>query len=112
YVEREIEHQLIDSGAEVAVTLDLFYPRLADVRPRTHVREIIVTSINAYFPPLLRWLSRLKARREGHLVRVPRRRDVHRFSDLLDAGQPPPPDAIDREQTAMFLYSGGTTGTP
>src|SRR5256886_1189413 len=53
YVEREIEHQLIDSGAEVAVTLNLFYPRLADVRPRTRVREIIVTSINAYFPPLL-----------------------------------------------------------
>ena len=112
YVEREIEHQLIDSGAEVAVTLNLFYPRLADVRPRTRVREIIVTSINAYFPPLLRWLYPLKAWREGHLVRVPRGRDVHRFSELLDADQPAPPEAIDPEQTAMLLYSGGTTGIP
>src|SRR5206468_6810243 len=112
YVEREIEHQLIDSGAEVAVTLNLFYPRLADVRPRTRVREIIVTSINAYFPPLLRWLYPLKAWREGHLVRVPRGRDVHRFSELLDADQPAPPEAIDPEQTALLLYSGGTTGTP
>jgi len=112
YVEREIEHQLIDSGAEVAVTLNLFYPRLADVRPRTRVREIIVTSINAYFPPLLRWLYPLNAWREGHLVRVPRGRDVHRFSELLDADQPAPPEAIDPEQTALLLYSGGTTGTP
>src|SRR5713226_2737539 len=112
YVEREIEHQLIDSGAEVAVTLDLIYPRLADVRPRTRVREIIVTSINAYFPPLLRWLYPLKARREGHRVRVPRARDVHRFIDLLDADQPARPAAIDPERTAVLLYTGGTTGVP
>ncbi|MBI2123016.1 MAG: AMP-binding protein, partial [Armatimonadetes bacterium] len=71
YVEREIEHQLIDSGAEVAVTLDLLYPRLAAVRQRTHVREVITTAINDFFPPLLRLLYPLKARREGHVVSIP-----------------------------------------
>ena len=112
YVEREIEHQLIDSAADVAVTLDLIYPRLADARPRTRVREVIVTSINAYFPPLLRWLYPLRAWREGHLVRVPRGRGVHRFSDLLDAAVPAPQVAIEPERTAMLLYTGGTTGIP
>jgi len=112
YVEREIEHQLIDSGTEVAVTLDLIYPRLADARPRTRVREIIVTPINAYFPVPLRWLYPLKARREGHAVPVPRARDIHRFAELLAADQPAPAATVDPEQTAVLLYTGGTTGVP
>src|SRR5256712_13619666 len=69
YVEREIEHQLIDSAADVAATLVLSSPLLADARPRTPVREVIVTSIHPYFSPLLRWLYPLPARRAGHLVR-------------------------------------------
>lgn len=112
YVEREIEHQLIDSGAEVAVTLDLIYPRLADVRPRTRLRNIVITSINEYFPPVLRVLYPLKARREGQLVRVPRARDVHRMADLLDAAHPAPPVSVEPERTAVLLYTGGTTGIP
>jgi len=112
YVEREIEEQLTDSGAEVAVTLDLLYPRLAAARPKTRVREIIVTSINAYFPALLRRLYPINAWREGHLVRVSRARDVHRFADLLDANQPAPTVSLDPGQTAVLLYTGGTTGTP
>ncbi len=112
YVEREIEHQLIDCGAEVAVTLDLIYARLADARPRTRVREIIVTPINAYFPVPLRWLYPIKVRREGHAVRVPRARDVHRFADLLAKDQPSPAAPVDPDRTAVLLYTGGTTGVP
>ncbi len=112
YVEREIEQQLTDSGAEVAVTLDLIYPRLAAARPRTRVREIVVTSINAYFPPLLRWLYPLKARREGQVVRIPRSHDVHAFQALLDAAPASSAVPVDPDQTAVLLYTGGTTGIP
>jgi len=112
YVEREIEFQLQDSGAEVAVTLDLIYPRLAEVRGRTKVREIVVTAINDFFPPLLRMLYPLKARREGHLVRVPRARDIHRFTDLLSTPADGAPAAADPSSVAVLLYTGGTTGVP
>jgi long-chain acyl-CoA synthetase len=112
YVEREIEHQLQDSEAEVAVTLDLIYPRLAEVRPRTRLREIVVTAINDFFPAHLRLLYPLKARREGHLVRVPRARDIHRLTDLLAAPAQPRPVAVDPGDTAVLLYTGGTTGVP
>jgi len=112
YVEREIEFQLQDSGAEVAVTLDLIYPRLAEVRGRTKVREIVVTGINDFFPPLLRLLYPLKARREGHLVRVPRARDIHRFTDLLSTPADGAPAAADPSSVAVLLYTGGTTGVP
>ena len=112
YVEREIEHQLADSGAEVAVTLDLIYPRIAQVRQRTKVREIVVTSINDFFPPHLRVLYPLKARREGHLVRVPREPGIHRLTDLLGRADEAPPISIDSASVAVLLYTGGTTGVP
>lgn len=112
YVEREIEQQLVDSGAEVAVTLDLFYPRIAAVRTRTRVRELITTAINDFFPPLLRLLYPIKARREGHVVAVPAARDIHRFRDLLNVDAAAQPVRIDPRSTAVLLYTGGTTGVP
>jgi long-chain acyl-CoA synthetase len=112
YVEREIERQLVDCGAEVAVTLDLIYPRLADVRSRTAVREVVVTRIHDYFPPLLRALYPLRAWREGHRVRIPSGPGVRRFTDLLASITPAPQGAVDPEQTAVLLYTGGTTGVP
>ena len=110
YTEREIEHQLVDSGTEVAITLNLLYPRLAAVRAKTHVRDIVVTPISAYFPPLLRWLYPLKARREGHVVRIPR--DVLTFQALLQTSPMRRGIPVDPDQPAVLLYTGGTTGIP
>lgn len=112
YVEREIERQLIDSGAEIAVTLDLIYQRLAQVRAQTRVREVIVTAINDFFPPLLRLLYPLKARREGHVVRIAAARDVHRFMDVVSSPAALPAPRVDPQSTAVLLYTGGTTGVP
>ncbi len=112
YVEREIAEQLIDSGAEIAVTLDLFYPRLVAVRQQTKVREVIVTGIQDYFPPLLRLLYPIKARREGHHVRIPKASDVHRFIEQLAIPATTPTVRADPASLAVLLYTGGTTGTP
>ena len=112
YVEREIGHQLADSGAEVSVTLDLLYPRIASVRGQTRVREIVVTGIQDFFPPLLRTLYPLKARREGMVTHVPRARDIHRFHDLVNAAVEAPDVRIDPGAVAVLLYTGGTTGVP
>jgi long-chain acyl-CoA synthetase len=112
YVEREIEHQLVDSGAGVAVTLDLLWPRIAAVRARTPLRTVVVTSINDFFPPLLRLLYPLKARREGQHVDVPWAADVRRLTGELNAAVPAPPLRIDPHSPAVLLYTGGTTGVP
>jgi len=112
YVEREIAHQLADSGTEVSVTLDALYPRLAAARQGTRVREIVVTGIQDYFPPLLRTLYPLKARREGLLVHVPRAPDIHRLATLLEHPVPAPDVRVDPGGVAVLLYTGGTTGIP
>lgn len=112
YVEREIAHQLADCGAEIAVTLDMVYPRIAAVRSQTRVREIVVTGVHDYFPPLLRLLYPHKARREGHHVAIPRARDIHRFTDLASTPATAQPVRVNPSQVAVLLYTGGTTGTP
>src|SRR2546422_10897078 len=54
YVEREIEHQLIDSGAAVAGRAGFVYSPLADPRPPNPRRGAIVTPIHPDFSPLFR----------------------------------------------------------
>ena len=50
YVERELQHQLADSGAETIVCLDLLYSRVEKVLPETKIKRVIVTSIKDYLP--------------------------------------------------------------
>lgn len=111
YTEPEVAHQLRDSGAEVAITLTLFYPRVASAAKQAKVREVVFTGIHEFMRPLLRWLYPLKARREGQWVKVSSQRGVRPFSELLRAGVPDPV-AIRPEDPAAYLYTGGTTGVP
>ena len=50
YVERELEHQLRDAGAETILALRDFYPRLQAVRGRTPLKNIILTDLEDAFP--------------------------------------------------------------
>jgi len=66
YTEREMEHQLADSGACVIVMLDMFYPIVRAVRSNTALEHIIITSPADFLPPLLRTLYPLSQRRAKH----------------------------------------------
>ena len=56
YTEREMQHQLADSGARVVVMLDMFYPVVRAVRENTALEHIIITSPTDYLPPVLQRL--------------------------------------------------------
>ena len=119
YVEREIHSQLIDSGSETIVALDLFYPRIRAVRERTHLPgRIIITSLRDFLPTVKRLLYPLKARCTKRWIVVEKNPPVYDFLELLeptpsereaDTLDLPPvePDAL-----AQIQYTGGTTGTP
>ncbi len=116
YVEREMESQLNNSGAEVILTLSRFYPLVARIRPKTKLRHVIVTNIKEYFPPLLKTLFTLfKEKKDGHRVEVPVDSTTHLLPALLQryAGkQPPQVDINPAEDLAVLMYTGGTTGIP
>src|SRR5699024_9998238 len=50
YTERELEHQLQDSGAKFIVCLDILVPRVNKVRGNTDLEHIIVSAIKDYLP--------------------------------------------------------------
>ncbi len=45
YREREVEYQLVDSGAETIVALDSLYPIVQKVRKKTQVKHVIITGL-------------------------------------------------------------------
>lgn len=114
YVAREIEHQLNDSGATFAVVLSLLYPNVKQVRANTPLKHVIVTNIKEYFPGLLKTLFTVaKEKKDGHRVDIVADPDTSWFQDFLaPASAKPQPVEITSEDTAVLMYTGGTTGVP
>jgi long-chain acyl-CoA synthetase len=111
YTEAEVARQLQDSGAEVAITLSLFYPRVAAAGRQARVREVVFTGIHEFMGPVARLLYPLKARREGQWVDVRPQPGVRPLSELLRPGTPQPTSGTPQDPAA-YLYTGGTTGVP
>lgn len=121
YVERELEHQLSDSGASALITVDLLYARVARVRgerpeagPLPQLKHVIVTSIKDGLPFPKNLLYPLKQRKEGFRPDIPYGSlGVVAYRRLLSANSHlPVVSSINSEDLAVLQYTGGTTGTP
>lgn len=113
YVERELEFQLVDSEAKVLLALDIFYPRIKNVMQKTFLKQVILTNVRDYLPPLLWLLYPLKAKREGQWLKVEKRPPLYDLLDLLRKSNPTLTEAeFNPDDTALFQYTGGTTGLP
>ena len=112
YTARELKHQLNDSGAEVIVTLSAMYPILKQIRSETKLRHVVVAKIKTYFPTLTKLLfTLLLEKKTGHKVDISGDENTHWFSDLLaEAPEKPQPVDISWDDTAVLMYTGGTTG--
>lgn len=114
YVARELRHQLDDAGAEIIITLSLTYPIVKAVRADTPLKHVIVTNIKEYFPGLLKFLFTVATeKKEGHYQDISGDANTYWFQDVLNAG-PARPSAVEvePEDTAVLMYTGGTTGLP
>src|SRR5574341_595039 len=107
--------QLKDCGAEVVLAMTLFYNGLNSVRGETPIKHIIATNIKEYFPGIGKTLFTLaREKKDGHRVEVLHEGDVW-LQDLLGkyTAADRPKVKIDAEKdTAIFQFSGGTTGVP
>lgn len=112
YVERELEFQWNDAGAETAVVFDRLWPRVQKIRANTPLKRVIVTGIQDYLPFPKNLLYPLKAKREKIWVDIPRKDGAPLFFKDLVAQHPPmPPQVIVKpDDIACLLYTGGTTG--
>ncbi len=110
----EILKPVKDAGIEVMFTLSRFYSKLTEVRKRSNLKKIIVSNIKETFPPVLRILFTLvREKKDGDRLAGLEAGDVW-MQDLLKkhASSAKPNVEVLPEDTALFQYSGGTTGDP
>jgi long-chain acyl-CoA synthetase len=118
YTPSELEHQLADSRASVAIVYDGAYSRLAQVRERTSLQHVVVTSLADYLPSGKRVALRLpfggaRDKREQLVTPLPADAPVVHFSDLLGGRHAPvAPIVVTPDDLALLQYTGGTTGLP
>ncbi|EGL84114.1 AMP-dependent synthetase and ligase [Caldalkalibacillus thermarum TA2.A1] len=114
YVERELEYQLNDAGAETIIALDLVYPKIAKVQSRTPLKNVIITSIKDYLPfPKNVLYPLVVKKKQGIQVQVDYGETVHHFKKWLKTGKDVPLNvSLSPDEVALLQYTGGTTGTP
>src|SRR5579872_4814711 len=123
YTEREMQHQMADSGARVLVMMNDFYPIVRTIRANTALEHIIITSPADYLPPLLHTLYPLSQRGVKHLQPRLTNKELHTdstlhlMSDLLRSHASKKgievfnlPVQASGTDLAVLQYTGGTTG--
>src|SRR3954469_20158740 len=111
YTARELEHQLKDAGAEVIVILENFASVLQQVRTRTPVKHVVVTSLGELLG-LKGVLVNLVVRKVKKMVPAYDLAGAVSFSQALREGA----DAklvtplLGHDDLAFLQYTGGTTG--
>jgi len=113
YVEREVQVQLADSGAETIIALDFFYPRIEESLKETPLKRVILTSIRDALPWFLSLLYPLKAKREGQWIDIKKTPPLYDMKLLMEEAPSTPLQAdVAPSDLALLQYTGGTTGTP
>jgi long-chain acyl-CoA synthetase len=113
YAEEEVHELLADSGAEVAITLDLklLLPKLTAALGRCPLKKVIVGSMGE----ILRFPKRqlFAVAKRGELAKVPAEDDRYLpFSRLVDNDGDFVPAEVGVDDVAVLQYTGGTTGVP
>ena len=111
YTARELEHQLVDSGAEVIVVVENFAHTLAEVVARTKVRQVVVTSIGEMLG-LKGILVDFVLRHVKKVVPAWSLPGAIRLADALADGRRRALSRvpIGHDDIAFLQYTGGTTG--
>lgn len=107
--------QLKDSGAKIVIALSLFYEGLHSVRDESPLERIIVTNIKEYFPGIGKLLFTLAVeKKDGHYVAELHQGDLW-LQDVFSKYTPDQRPTVEIDSladTAIFQYTGGTTGVP
>ncbi|MFI7213313.1 long-chain-fatty-acid--CoA ligase [Micromonospora maritima] len=113
YTADELDRQLTDHGARVAVVWDKVAPLVSG---RGAVRTVVAVDLTSALPRLKRWALRLplpkvRAARAAMTAAAP---GAAAWSDLVAAAEPLPPAHPGPEagDVALLQYTGGTTGVP
>jgi len=111
YTARELEHQLKDSGAEVIVVVENFAHTLQEVRDRTKIDKVVVTTVGELlgFKGIAVDFVLRRVKKMIPSWAIP---GAIRLSDALAEGRKHKLERVPlaHEDIAFLQYTGGTTG--
>ena len=112
YTERELEHQLKDSGAEAIVIVENFASVLDKVIARTPVKHVLVTQLGDMLDFPKRMIVNLVVKHVKKMVPAWNIPNAIELRDaLIEGGRYPlKPVEVGHDDLAFLQYTGGTTG--
>jgi len=112
YTPRELEHQLVDSGAEVIIIVENFAHVLEKVLAKTQVKQVVVTSLGDMLGTLKGSVVNFVVRHIKKMVPAFSLPQALGFKEVLAQGAAAKlmPVAVGHDDVAFLQYTGGTTG--
>ncbi len=109
YTEREIRYILENSEAEYGFFVEMVYPRIKKIVEEGKLKKVVICKIEDFLPFPLNLLYPLKKEK----VSIDKREEIVYWKDVV---KHPPfrerPEIDPKDDVAIFLYTGGTTGVP
>ena len=112
YTERELQHQLSDSGAKAIVIVENFANTLAAVIDKTPVKLTLLTKVGDMLPVPKRWLVNFVVKHVKKVIPEYNLPGAVAFNDALSRGKNLSFDKpqVSNDDVAFLQYTGGTTG--
>lgn len=112
YTPRELEHQLVDSGATAIIIVENFAHTLQEVLAKTPIKTVVMTQLGDLLPFPKRHVVNFLVKYVKKLVPTWRLSKTISFRQALraGAGQALADVALNHEDLAFLQYTGGTTG--
>ncbi len=112
YTPRELEHQLVDSGAKAIVILENFAHTLEQVMAKTPVKHVVVAAMGDLLGGVKGALVNFVVRNVKKMVPAFELDNATRFNDVLGAASRMTLARVEirPEDIAFLQYTGGTTG--
>ena len=113
YKASELSFQLKDCGAKALFVMDhpIFYPTAVKALEGAEVKTVVICNVKSYLPKLKGMLGSLL----GKIPKAERHEPGHLFFDDIVRSSKPKTLNLNinpNEDTALIIYTGGTTGTP
>ncbi|MDO5474796.1 MAG: class I adenylate-forming enzyme family protein [Candidatus Saccharibacteria bacterium] len=110
--EMEIEDFLNQAKSKIMICIDISYPKVEVIIKNTDVEQVIVVSATRSMDFLVRAIYKITKGRKNHIKKSQHVITWDKFSAKSSRFIGNPHARIDSNDTAVIMYSGGTTGKP
>lgn len=110
--EKEIEDYLNQANSRIILCIDLSYPKVEAILKNTNVEQVIVVSATRSMDLLVRIIYKLTKGRKNHVKKSQHVITWDKFLSKANRFVGNPHARVESKDTAVIMYSGGTTGKP